>query len=490
MTIAPAAAAHWTQEGLRLLGEQSRLRPELWLQQADALGMAGRLLESRDVLRTAASLLPAQARAQRARLTVSRATMEWKLGRYKGATSLLLRELADHDGRPESETAALQMGVATVALRTADFPTAIDWGERALHSAATIGAPMQITAVRGLLALAHILAGDSARSTDYLDLVLEVVDEADDRQLVGQIDTLVAIGWTEMFLGHYDAALRHLGQGLDHSRRTGQSLMLADLFAASAYVLMWLGQLDKAVTYADDALEAASLVGSNEPRSLADAVNAAVSMWRGDFAGALKICEESLSQAGPEPTPYRSAILGMLGNALLLNGDPAGCVRTVIEAGGGPDMSGFEAPVRPLWLRLLTGAELARGDVAAADMWAGRAASAVSPDRPPGQLGFALLARAEVHLAREDAAAAEVACEAGAAFRAARMPLYEATARLTAGIALSVVDRRPEGLAQLERARALFAGCGATALSELADQEHCRFAARTPPPTIGITPGI
>ncbi|MDX3692550.1 BTAD domain-containing putative transcriptional regulator [Streptomyces europaeiscabiei] len=490
MTIAPVAAAHWTQEGLRLLGEQSRLRPELWLQQAEALGMAGRLVESRDVLRTAASLLPAQARAERARLTVSRATMEWKLGRYKEATSLLLRELADHDGRPESEIAALQAGVATVALRTADFPTAIDWGERALHSTATVGDPLQITAVRGLLALAHTLAGDSARSTDYLDLVLEAVDEADDRRLADQIDTLVTIGWTEMFLGHYDPALRHLGRGLELSRRTGQSLMLADLLAASAYVLMWLGRLDEAATYADDALEAASLVGSNEPRSLAEAVNAAVSMWRGDFAGALKICEESLSRTGPEPTQYRSAILGMLGNVLLLNGDPAGCVRRVIEAGGGPELSAFEAPVRPLWLRLLTGAELARGDVAAAEMWAGRAASAVSPDRPPGQLGFALLARAEVHLTRQDAAAAQAACEAAAAFRAARMPLYEATARLTAGIALSVVDRQSEGLAQLERARALFSGCGATALSELADQEHHRIAARPPPATTGVTPGI
>lgn len=490
MTIAPAAAAHWTQEALRLLGEQSRLRPELWLQQADALGMAGRLLESRDVLRTTASLPSARARAQRARLTVSRATVEWKLGRYKKATSLLLRELADHDDRPESETAALQMGVATVALRTADFPTAIGWGERALHSAESIGDLWRITAVRSLLALAHTLAGDSVRSTDYLDLVLEVVDEADDEQLVDQIDTLVTIGWTEMFLGHYDAALRHLGQGLNLSRRTGQSLMLADLFAASAYVLMWRGRLDEAAKYADDALEAASLVGSNEPRSLAEAVNAAVSMWRGDFSGALKICEESLSQAGPEPTQYRSAILGMLGNALLFTGDPAGCVRRVIEAGGGPEMSAFEAPVRTVWLRLLTGAELARGDVVAAEMWAGRAASAVSPDRPPGQLGFALLARAEVHLAREDAAAAEAACEAAAAFCAARMPLYEATARLTAGIALSGLDRRPEGLAQLERARALFSGCGATALSALADQEHDRIAARTPPLTTGITPGI
>jgi hypothetical protein len=67
--------------------------------------------------------------------------------------------------------------------------------------------------------------------------------------------------------------------------RTGQSLVLADLFASSAYAFMWLGRLDEAATYADDALEAASLVGSSEPHSLAEVVSAAVLMWRGDFAG-------------------------------------------------------------------------------------------------------------------------------------------------------------------------------------------------------------
>ncbi|MEU3554815.1 BTAD domain-containing putative transcriptional regulator [Streptomyces fragilis] len=482
MMIAPAAAAHWTQEGLRLLGEQSRLRPELWVQQADALGMAGRLVESRDVLRTAASLWPAQARDERARLTVSRATMEWKLGRYEAAMSLLTRELDGTAGLPGSTIAALQVGVATVALRTADFSTAVAWGERSLHSATAFGDPSQITRVRGLLALAHTLAGDAARATECLGLVREAIDEADDQHPADRIDTLVTVGWTEMFLGHYDPALRHLRQGIDLSRRTGQSLMLADLLAASAYVLMWRGHLDEAVRYANDALEAACLVGSDEPRSLAEAVHAAVSMWRGDFAGARKICEESLTQAGLEPARHRSAILGMLGNVLLLDGDPVGCVRRVTEAGGGPGMPAFEAPVRPLWMRLLAGAELVRGDVAAAESWADRAAAAVSPDRPPGEFGFAVLARAEIHLAKGDPAAAEAACEAADAFRSARMPLYEATARLTAGIALSVVDRHGEGRTQIEQARTLFTRCGATSLSELADQEHRRIATRTETP--------
>ncbi|MGW7009635.1 BTAD domain-containing putative transcriptional regulator [Streptomyces sp. NPDC054951] len=488
MTIAPATAAHWTQEALRLLGEQSRLRPELWLQQADALGMAGRLLESRAVLRTAATLLPARARGRRAQVTALRATMEWALGRYEEATALLLRELADHKGQLQPETATLQLGVAVVALRKNDFSTAINWGERALRSAERIGDPLQSTAVRALLALAHTFAGD-ARAADYLDPVVEVLDQTDDQALAGQMDTLVMTGWAEMLHGRYDPALRHLRRGLKVSRRTGQSLVLADLFAASAYAYLWLGRLDEAATYADDALEAASLVGSREPRSLAEVVSAAVLMWRGDFAGALKICEESLSPAGPAPGAHRSAMVGMLGQTLLLNGDPQGCISKVLEAGGGPRLLGFEAPVRPMWFRLLAVAELALGNVTVAEVWADRAAAAAALDLPTGWRGFALLARAEVQLARQNPAAGPTACLAAAEFRAARMPLNEAEARLTAGTALSASGRQAEALTELEQVKALADTCGTLALSELAEHEHHRMAAQAPPPTTGTTPG-
>lgn len=488
MTIAPATAAHWTQEALRLLGEQSRLRPELWLQQADALGMAGRLLESRAILRKAATLLPARDRGRRAQVTALRATMEWALGRYEEATALLLRELADHEGQLQPETATLEWGVAVVALRKNDFSTAIGWGERALRSAERIGDPPQTTAVRALLALAHTFAGD-ARAADYLGLVVEVLGDTDDQELAGQMDTLVMTGWTEMLHGRYDLALRHLRRGLEVSRRTGQSLVLADLFAASAYAYLWLGRLDEAAAYAEDALEAASLVGSSEPRSLAEVVNAAVLMWRGDFAGALKICEESLSSAGPEPGAHRSAMVGMLGQTLLLNGDPEGCVSKILEAGGGPQLLGFEAPVRPMWFRLLAVAELALGDVTAAEMWADRAADAAGLDLSPGWRGFALLARAEVQLARQNPAAGPTACRAAAEFRAARMPLNEAMARLTGGTALSASGRQAEALAQLEQVKALSVTCGALALSELAEHEHRRISAQAPPPATGTTPG-
>jgi tetratricopeptide (TPR) repeat protein len=255
-----------------------------------------------------------------------------------------------------------------------------------------------------------------------------------------------------------------------------------DLLAEAAW---WLGRLDEAAKYADDALEAASLVGSDEPRSLAEVVSAAVLLWRGDFTGALKICAESLGQTDTAPGGYRSAMVAMHGLTLLHNGDPANCVSKVLEGGGGPELLGIEAPVRPMWFRVLTTAELARGDLVSAERWAARAASAADLDGPRGRRGFALLARADIHSAQQDPAAGPTACRAAAEFGEARMPLYEATARLTAGIALSASGRHVEGLAQLEQAQALAIAFGANALSEVAAHEHHRIVTRTDcsPPT-------
>lgn len=133
-----------------------------------------------------------------------------------------------------------------------------------------------------------------------------------------------------------------------------------------------------------------------------------------------------------------------------------------------------------MWFRLLAVAELAVGDVTAAELWADRAAAAAGLDLSPGWRGFALHARAEVQLARQNPAAGPTACRAAAEFRAARMSLNEAMARLTAGAALSASGRQAEALAELEQVKALADACGTLAVSELAEHEHHRIAAQAP----------
>jgi DNA-binding SARP family transcriptional activator/tetratricopeptide (TPR) repeat protein len=481
LTIAPSTAAHWTGEALRLLGDEGRLRPELWLQRANALGAAGRLRESRDLLRTTATLVPSRAGDIRVRVVVARATTEWMLGDCEQAMRSLLRELEDRDGRSAHDTAELEMALAAIAQRTEEFSTAVHWSERALVSAEQAGDPPRLALARGLLALAYASNGDHARSQVHLTQLLESLGTAQSER-PEYIDALSVIGWTELLLARYDSALHHLDQGLELSRRTGNSMLLSDLFAASAHVHLLLGNLDDASRCAEEALEAAAFVGSEEASSFASAVLAATRMWQGDYAADHSILEKliiSLRAADDsEPAPVRSVALGILGQAMLFDGDPDGCVRTVTRAGGGPDLPRFEAPTRTLWFMLLSGAELARGDHAAAAAWADRAAAAASPEGPQNQQAFVALSRAEIHLSLEDtAAAARFALDAAEGFSACRMPLYEAVARVKAGVALAASpERRIDALAQLEQARSLSGTRGAHGLSAVVEAEYRRVA--------------
>ncbi|WP_405730499.1 tetratricopeptide repeat protein [Streptomyces sp. NBC_01537] len=282
--------------------------------------------------------------------------------------------------------------------------------------------------------------------------------------------------------GRYDSALQHLDQGLELSRRTGNSLLLSDLFAASAHANLLLGRLDDASRCAEEALEAASFVGSEEASWFASAVLGATRLWQGDYATASSIFEKLMISLhtvdDSEPAPVRSVALGILGQAMLFNGDPDGCVRTVTRAGGGPDLVRFEASMRTLWFGLLTSAELAKDDLAAAGSWADRAAVADGPDGPHHQRAFIALSRAELHFARQDTAvAARFAQEAAEVFSACRMPLYEAIARIKAGIALAVSpEHRTEALAQLAQAQSLCGTRGAHGLAALAEAEYRRIA--------------
>ncbi|MEU1672059.1 BREX system ATP-binding domain-containing protein [Streptomyces roseifaciens] len=478
--LAPVTAAEWLGAAIALSGpRQERSQPELLLKQAAALVTAGRLHEGQDILRTAAHALPEDDLRLRARITATRADVEYQLGHYHRATTLLLRELKDGaNGLSPAEIADLQLGVASVALRRGDVDSAAERSEEALRTLQEPGGDgpgresMRAARAGSLLALAHATAGDAAQADLHLARAVQTLDDTDDRILAPHVDVPALTGWAELTRGDLDAALRHLDRGLRLARLTGRTAVAADLYAASAHVLTLLGRLDEAEAHAEDAAEAAVLIGNDEPRSLAASARCAIALWRGDVARALAACEEAMSRDSLAPGPPRAAIGGMLGPCLLESGDPAGCVRAVLTAGGGTDLIRFGALTRPRWFRVLTRAELARGDVAAAGRRAEDAAAALTPDSPAGQRGFALLARAEVGLSLKEAEseAAEQADGAATAFRTARMPLYEATASLAAGSALAACGRHAEALTRFVRARDLSAACGVPALRDRAEE--------------------
>src|SRR6201999_980206 len=123
-----------------------------------------------------------------------------------------------------------------------------------------------------------------------------------------------------------------------------------------------------------------------------------------------------------------SALAGCAhGEALIESGEPVAGRAAILAAGGGPDLPQIEQAFRTRWYEPLVRAELALGDLSAADRWATLAEEAAAICRPlGGRQSEALRARAEVLLARGRAReAADVALRAADAAATACVPVEE-----------------------------------------------------------------
>ncbi|HEX9334453.1 MAG TPA: AAA family ATPase, partial [Pseudonocardiaceae bacterium] len=221
--LAPGRAAHWLRQALRLLADRAGTRPELWLRLAHTLGVAGQLVESRDILDEALGVLPAE---HRLTAVTSLAMVQRLLGQHADAKTMLLAELAAGGDLPTPATAGLELELAAGALRGSDFDGAVSWGERALASATADHDDEHATTAAALLALAHVFAGATGPATARLAAAGRVVDREADRVLATHLDAILRVGWAEVFLERYEHALGHLGRGLELARRTGQSYVL------------------------------------------------------------------------------------------------------------------------------------------------------------------------------------------------------------------------------------------------------------------------
>lgn len=475
-SLAPARAAHWLREALRLLGDRAADQPELSMRLAHTLAVAGQLGESREILHEVLGRLPAGPGDQRLEAVTTLAMVERLLGSPTGVKRLLLSELGTGKGK-----AALELEVAAGAMRGSQFATAVSWGERALESANAEGEHELISTITALLALAHTFYGSTAEASAHLDEAVRMIERAQDKMLTGQLESILRAGWTEVFLERHDDAVRHLTRGLELARAGGRSYLLADILVGLAYACLWTGRLDEATRHAEDAFEAALLVGSDELRTMAAGVGVAVAMWTGEPANALRAAEKAVSEMGSAAGRGPTIAAGMLAQAKLLTGDPAGARSTLLDIGGGETLPQLEFPTRAAWLRTLAHSELALGDTAAAELSVQRAEMTASVSGLNGHRGHAALARGTIQLATGDPAGAAVAAaESAAAFGAVGMRLYQAQAHMFAG---SVLEDRAAAMAEFGRAKALFAACGAEPLFRQAEIHQRRVGGRTRKPS-------
>jgi DNA-binding CsgD family transcriptional regulator len=467
MSSAPAAAAHWLRVTLDILPDdaahaQQRLAVLLLLTRA--LGVAGRAAESRDLLHEILRLVPLRPPGPRVAAVTFCATMERLLARYADARALLTAELASPRAAATGEGIGLAIEYGTVALLTADFPSA-----RGVLADAVAHARRRGNRVREAYALAssgfgEVYEGNIEASARAVDASVALVDTLSDGELYAEPECLNALGWAEFFLERYPDAERHFARGVAISRHIGQYHVLPQLLLGQCQLAGWRGPLARSIALSEEAEEIARHIDSGDLLGLALGLRSFALAWRGGpetSKQAVELAERAVEVTSPASVWWRRVAATMHALALLLDGDPARSTRVMLATGGGAGLPQMQPSLRPVCFDLLTGAAVLSGDNAAARDWSQRADAESRRLGLAGQRGFALRSRAFLLSATGRHA------EAAAAFRDAADLLGAAGIRV--GQAWALAFGAPSALAAGRTEAALAMADEAHALAQAAD---------------------
>jgi ATP/maltotriose-dependent transcriptional regulator MalT len=429
---------------------------------ARAQGSSGDLEASLVTLREVLSLLPPELGAVRGQTIAFTALIQRLLGRHGESRATLenaLRELPDDRS---AEAAILQVELGADHFLLGEWEGAAEWAQRALALSSALGVPDVRAASASLVALARYQQGRVGEAREQAGVAREIIDRLDDSELATRIDAPFSLGGAELLIERYEDAIRHLERCISISRATGQGHMLAPATVDLAIVAIFQGRLDEAARRADEALEIAHLSGSDQLMEWAQTTRAWAALKRGDLGEAIAAGQEAV-RIGGEVTAGAFSVGGScwLADAMVESGDPAGGRGLLLEAIGRAEFANVDPGYRAAAYEVLTRAELALGDTAAADAWTRRAADAVEGlDLARPEL-LVLRAQAAVALAGGDQQrAAELALRAAEIGESVH-GVEAARARALAGRALVGLGERERGIAELERARAELEQCGA-----------------------------
>jgi ATP/maltotriose-dependent transcriptional regulator MalT len=483
----PAVAAHWLAAALRLLpdGAAGPRRLDLLTRLARALGVSGRLRDSRRANHQVLELLP-RGTGERARAACFCAMVERLLGRFAEAHALLLAELADL-AEPDSRAGVIiRIGLASGYLLGGSFHTEREWAREAAESAERLGDPPLRAAALAIQALAILMGADTGagdRNAVAAAGVREAalaMDALPDGQVAGHTIPMLALGWCELFLERYADAERHLRRATGVARTAGQVYLYTHLTLALGSVIGRTGDLARAASCFDDALDAALLTGSDELRTMAQASRCWVLSWQGDLEAAARAGEEAVAVSGSVRDYFFALSRFRLAQVRFYAGDLDGCAELLLDGCGGPDLRGLEPVSRIRACDLLAAVDAARSRPERLGTWTALASRVAAAAGTPICTGLARLGQAEVLHGSDPDRALELADEAVRAFEQTRVPVDLGRAHLTAGKILAAAGDQAAARARFALAREHFAACGAGLFLRLADREERRANARLP----------
>jgi len=483
---APATAAHWLGNALRLLPDNEATRPtrcNLLLALANAQLSAGQLREGRAPAREALQLLPADDLARRAIAARLTATTERMLGSRQAAKAVLLAELRRFPDPLVVEAAPLYLRLAVEYIGTGE----------AAECARMLGEmgkldhldPATAFAAAGLGVMPAYIAGDLPGALDLLDEVDRLMAQLTVAEITPWMDVTAWLCWGELMVGRHSSALTRLDRVIEIARSTGQQFVLAYLLAAKAFALGRLGRLAEAAPLAEEACDIARLVGSGEALTMALTSQALILAWAGEYPAALKAASEGATASQPSKV-YWSVLAGCARSLVLIYSRDLPAGRPAVEAACEAFESGGvrDETLLLICLEAMAHAEAIAGNPSAGLPLADRADAIRHPDHEVN-VAVADLIRAHALSSTDPATSAKLALQSADTLASLDYRLEEGRARLRAGQSLAASGDRAAGLRQLAIAAELFATVGARGLHAQAAEAQRRLGQRVPVPRLG-----
>jgi tetratricopeptide (TPR) repeat protein len=378
--LAPASAAHWFAEAIRLLPATAPAeeRIELLLARARALTAAGRFNDSHITLLDALAIAPRDSHALRARLARACAGVETNLGRQDQARDRLASALESLPDQGSREAVALMLELTVNALWRTSHTAMHEAAERGVNAARLLGDTPLTAAALAELALANSIMGAADRAESNRSEAAALVDSLSDDELARHLEAAAWLAGVELYLDRYAEGEAHANRALAVARGTGQGELFLLLTATLGGLLRQRGKLVEAAELLDGGIEAARLLGNTHALVWNLLGRSAAALRSGDVELALTTAQESVDLSQDADSKFHAAEAAAdLAAALLETSRPKPAVEILLKSAGGEELVLIGGSPRARYLEVLTRCWLAldrhaeaKRAVAVAQAWA------------------------------------------------------------------------------------------------------------------------
>jgi DNA-binding NarL/FixJ family response regulator len=472
--LAPASAAQWFADALRLLPHTAvEERIELLRARSGALTAVGRFGDSHAALVEALAIVPEGSHLQRAELSRVCAAVESLLGRHEQAGSRLAGALERLPDQGSPEAVALMTELAVNLVWRARYEEMHQWAERAVTAARRLGDAPLLAAALAVGVLADSMMGAAEQAEASRREATAIVDSLSDDELARYLEAPARLAGTELYVGRYADGEVHATRALAVARATGQGELLLVLVATLGGLWRLRGKLAEAGELLDGGIEAARLLGNTHALVWTLLGRSAAALHAGDVELALAAAQEAFDLSPNLDEGFHSAEAAVdLARALLESGEPQRAVELLLGCAGGEELVLIAGGPRAHYLESLARCWLALDRPADAKRAANSAEAWAFALQLPIALAWANRAAAAVDLYAGDAAgAAERALAAATAADEVGAPVEAALSRTLAGRALAQAGERDRAATELQRAAREFEACGALRYRDEAERE-------------------